>query len=250
MLSFNFFDSNEWEVVSNEAMKDTIKKMREALEKSNDFIDTMRNKIATLEADNDTLRNLNENNTTKIDNQSKEITHLLKAQKKLKAEIIDKEQIISSLDANNSMLLKKVRELNEGIRNSEDLTWKQKYDALQKKCQEYKNSESDATENTIAALVKENKELKEEVNLYIGVCNTKHEEVKALVKAVNIKRIEEKEKQISKDLNVIINSKNKLLDEYMTKCDNLERKYAVLRGKLVSIGELANKIDDVILSEE
>lgn len=188
---------------------------------------------------------------------------------------------------------KQLRELNAAITKSnktikEDLTWKQKYDALlqsseqaigalQKKCQEYKNAD------TIDALVKENKELKEEVNIYIGVCNTKHEEVKALPKAVrcpwgdnaeiisaktaHIKELEEEKKaiekrcreaekalehakQVSKDLNVIINSKNKLIDVYMTKWYNLERKYAVLRGKLVSIGQLANKIDDVILSEE
>lgn len=156
MLSFNFFDSNDWEVVSNEAMKDmikeldkTIKKMREELFKSNDVIDAMKNKIATLEADNDALRNLNKNMksliknngiislsselNTKIDNQSKEITHLLKAQEKLKAEIVDKEQIISSLDAKCNTLSKKVRKLSEGIRNSDDLSWKAKYDSL-KKC--------------------------------------------------------------------------------------------------------------------
>lgn len=223
-----------------------------------------------------------------IEAQGKQLRELNAAITKSNKTIKKYEREKKDLQERNALLVKKVDELNEGIHNSEDLTWKQKYDALlqsseqaigalQKKCQEYKNAD------TIDALVKENKELKEEVNIYIGVCNTKHEEVKALPKAVRcpwgdnaeiisaktarIKELEEEKKaiekrcreaekalehakQVSKDLNVIINSKNKLIDVYMTKWYNLERKYAVLRGKLVSIGQLANKIDDVILSEE
>ena len=186
-----------------------------------------------------------------------------------------------SLQKSNSNLIKKVDELNNGIRDPEDLSWKQKYDALlhgseqaiaalQKKCQEYKHSEDDATISAIEtlsetnkkleesnkrlknrrdelirqcdelymaneefnekyedleknrdellaerdALRNENNELKEEVNLYIGLCTTKHEEVEALAKAVRcplgnnaeiisvktarIKELEEKNKKLER----------------------------------------------------
>lgn len=235
---------------------------------------------------------------------------------------------------------KQLRELNKTIEkyereketlqksNSEDLTWKQKYEALlhsseqaigalQKKCQEYKNAETDATVKTIETLVKENKELeekvkrldtrinelivlcdeeydnnkklkeknkkidaleeenkelKEEINLYIGVCNTKHEEVKALAKAgrcpwgnnaeiisaktariKELKRQLEDEKQVSKDLNTIINSKNNLLDEYMTKCNKFEselmdyiKENSKLRAKIARIGGMCDGIKKIV----
>ena len=242
------------------------------------------------------------------------------------------------LQERNSCLYKKVVELNNGIHNSEDLTWKQKYEALlhsseqaigalQKKCQEYKNAETDATAKTIETLVKENKELEEknkkiEENFKklehrrnelitrgneLSAENKKLEAEKKIaddrwweaekeltsMKLANkklergtiehlekrcreVEKALEDEKQVNKDLNAIINSKNKLLDEYMTKANKLEHNYkeevimkeqfkttcveqeitiehlkeevfdyirlnAVLRGKLVSIGELANK---------
>ena len=276
--------------------------------------------------------------------------------RELNAAIGKYEREKKELQNSNSYLVKKVDELNEGIRNSEDLTWKQKYDALlqsseqaigalQKKCQEYKNSESDAITSTIETLTKTNKELEEENKALKEVRRPWGDNAEIIsAKTVRIKELEEKnkklehnynelinqrntlcyenkkleranldlgdtiglyveefkklkedlerEKQVSKDLNVIINSKNKLLDEYMTKCDNLEHNYneevgmkeqfkrtcfkhertiesqnstikylkgqvsdyvrlnARLRGKLVSIGELVNKIDDIILSEE
>lgn len=255
-----------------------------------------------------------------IEAQGKQLRELNAAIAKRNATIEKYEREKKELQERNTYLIKKVQELNEGIRDSEDLTWKQKYDALlqsseqaigalQKKCQEYKNAD------TIDALVKENNELKEKneklkknVNSAYGVASrTKDYSISFLEN--HIKTLEEEneklkedkkvieknfayEMQVSKDLNVIINSKNKLLDEYMTKCNNLEHNYkeevrmkerlkticfrrertiesqnstikylkgqvadhvrlnAVLRGKLVSIGELANKIDDVILSEE
>ena len=149
-----------------------------------------------------------------------------------KNETIEKcEREKESLRNANNCLFKKVSELKEGIRDSEDLTWKQKYDALlqsseqaigslQKKCQEYKNAD---TINTLAktarikGLEEKNKKL-ERANLDLGdTIGLYIEEFKKL------KADLEKEKQVSKDLNTIINSKNKLLDEYMTKCNNLEQ---------------------------
>ena len=352
-----------------------------------------------------------------IEAQGKQLRELNAAITKRNATIGKYEREKKELQNSNNYLGKKVNELNQGIRNPEDLTWKQKYDALlqsseqaigalQKKCQEYKNSESDAITSTIETLTKTNKELedyiselenevaglkkelafwktddkrsffgesfdmhsiydlnrlegviahkiksydskiyslmaerdkykessetyrlklmvaerqvsndyiseleeknkklKKQVNSAYGVIslsselNTKidnqSKEITRLLKNQETLKAEmvNKEKIIS-SLDAIINHKNKLLDEYMTKCDNLERNYkeearmkeqfkcicfkhertiasqnstikylkgkvydyvrlnAVLRGKLVSIGELANKIDDVILSEE
>ena len=108
-----------------------------------------------------------------IEAQGKQLRELNAAITKRNATIEKYEYKNKDLRERNALLLKKVDELNEGIRDSEDLTWKQKYDALlqsseqaigalQKKCQEYKNSESDVITNTIETLVKENNELKEE----------------------------------------------------------------------------------------
>lgn len=148
----------------------------------------------------------------------------------------------------NSTLFKKVQELEEGIRDSEDLTWKQKYEALlhsseqaigalQKKCQEYKNSESDAITSTIETLTKvnielkeKNKKLEERRDGLKRMCEDIMVEKNAIIhKLEEDKKVIEKnfeyEQQINKNLNTIINSKNKLLDEYMTKCNNLEHNY-------------------------
>lgn len=165
-----------------------------------------------------------------------------------KNETIEKcEREKESLRNANNCLFKKVSELKEGIRDSEDLTWKQKYDALlqsseqaigslQKKCQEYKNTDIintlakavrypwgdnaeiiSAKTARIKGLEEKNKKL-ERANLDLGdTIGLYIEEFKKL------KADLEKEKQVSKDLNTIINSKNKLLDEYMTKCNNLEQ---------------------------
>lgn len=181
------------------------------------------------------------------------------------------------LQERNSYLYEKVVELNNGIRDSEDLTWKQKYEALmhsseqaicalQKKCQEYKKSESDAITITIETLVKENKELKEknknmetvlknnsdyiseledrvkrlearnkelirlcdkeyDKNNEIEERNKKLEEEKKIAndRWWETEKALEDEKRTSKNLNAIINNKNKLLDEYMTKCNNLKK---------------------------
>lgn len=147
MLSFNFFDSIEWEAISNEALIDfmlakiaTLESHNDALRSDNKNMETIIkdkcNYISELEATNEKLLIqdgvcINSNLNTKIANQSKEITRLLKNQEKLKAEVANDEKTISALQSNNAMLLKKIEELYAGIRNSEDLTWKEKYDELE-----------------------------------------------------------------------------------------------------------------------
>lgn len=85
-----------------------------------------------------------------IEAQGKQLRELNAAITKRNKTIEKYEHEKKDLQERNSCLYKKVVELNNGIRNSEDLTWKQKYDALlhsseqaigalQKKCQEYKN---------------------------------------------------------------------------------------------------------------
>lgn len=253
-----------------------------------------------------------------IEAQGKQLRELNAAITKRNKTIEKYEREKKDLQERNSYLSKKVNELNIGIRDSEDLTWKQKYDALlhsseqaigalQKKCQEYKNSESDAITSTIETLIKENNELKERNKKLeerrdelIKQCDALYDENKELKEKFEslpfscfedynlCRRISERcreaekaleeERQVNKNLNVIINSKNKLLDEYMTKYNNLERDYkkhertierqnsmikylrgrvadyirlnSVLISKLESVEELANEIDDVILSEE
>ena len=86
-----------------------------------------------------------------IEAQGKQLRELNAAITKRNSTIEKYEREKKELQNSNNYLGKKVNELNEGIRNSEDLTWKQKYDALlysseqaiealQKKCQEYKNA--------------------------------------------------------------------------------------------------------------
>lgn len=291
-----------------------------------------------------------------IEAQGKQLRELNAAITKRNATIEKYEREKKELQTRIFLLGKKVNELNQGIRDSEDLTWKHKYDvllqsseqaigALQKKCQEYKNSESDAITSTIETLIKTNKELEEKnkklehdynelikqrnglyyenkkleranldlgdtIGLYVEEFKKIKEENKALkevrrpwgdnaeiisAKTARIKELEEKNKTIEENFKKLERRRNELiirvnelsvenkkleaekkiaddrwweaekaletekqisnnkireLDEHMTKCNNLERKCAVLRGKLISIGQLANKIDDVILSEE
>lgn len=129
-----------------------------------------------------------------IEAQGKQLRELNKTIEKKNKTIEKYEREIESFRRANSNLFNKVCELNEGIRDSEDLTWKQKYEALlqsseqaicalQKKCQEYKNSESDAITSTIDTLVKENNEFKE------------------------------KNKKLEKRRNELINQANELYDE-------------------------------------
>lgn len=239
-----------------------------------------------------------------IEAQGKQLRELNAAIAKRNKTIYKYECEKKDLQERNSYLYKKVVELNNGIRDSEDLTWKQKYEALRKKCQEYKNSESDAITSTIETLTKANNELNNRRAGLIRQCDALYDENKEL-KEKN-KKIEENFKKLEHRRNELIirvnelraeNKKletekktacdgwwkaekaledtNKLLDEYMTKygvasrtrdgyISEFENKVKelkwqvadrvrlnnVLKSKLVSIGELADKINDVILSEE
>lgn len=200
-----------------------------------------------------------------IEAQGKQLKELNAAITKKNATIEKYEYENKNLRESKALLLKKVDELNEGIRDSEDLTWKQKYDALlqsseqaigalQKQSQEYKNSESDATTSTIEILTKTNKEFEEknkkiehDYNELVKQRNTLYYENKKLERTnldlgdtiglyveefKKLKEDLEKEKQVSKDLNVIINCKNKLLDIYMTKCNKLEERRDELKKEL------------------
>lgn len=197
------------------------------------------------------------------------------------------------LQERNALLGKKVNELNQGIRNHEDLTWKQKYDALlhsseqaigalQKKCQEYKNADTiDALAKAVrcpwgdnaeiisakTARIKEleerNKKLEERRDELKKMCEDIMVEKNAIIKELEEekKAIEkrcreaekalEHEKQVSKDLVVIINHKNNLLDEDMLESiyfrhektiKKLERDNDILRGKVNEISDLAESI--------
>ena len=241
-----------------------------------------------------------------IEAQGKQLRELDAAITKKNATIDKYERAKKELQNSNNYLVKKVDELNQGIRNSEDLTWKQKYDALlqsseqaigalQKKCQEYKNADTidalakavrcpwgdnaeiiSAKTARIKELEKENKKLErsnldlgDTIGLYVeefkklkdyiseleakvkdleaanekllvqdrvrnGVIslssdlNTKidnqSKEITRLLKNQETLKAEIVNKeQIISSLDATINHKNKLLDEYMTKCNNLEQ---------------------------
>lgn len=156
------------------------------------------------------------------------------------------------LQERNSCLYKKVVELNNGIRDSEDLTWKQKYEALlhsseqaigalQKKCQEYKNDAVPSVAKAVHCPWGDNSEI---ISAKTARIKELEEEKKAIEKRCReAEKALEDEKQVSKDLNVIINSKNNLLDEYMTKYNNLEYNYkAEVRHNEV----LKNSLDNYI----
>lgn len=179
MLEFTFFDSYEWEALSNDAevnaLRAKIKALECEIEMDNAAADVMQNKIATLEEDNAILRASNEklktivkSNSdyiseleererkgvislsselnTKVENQRKQIYYL---EKKIDCQakvIVEKEGVISEKNTQLANANKKIDELIEGIRTSDDKTWKQKYDSLvisttevAKKCEMYRN---------------------------------------------------------------------------------------------------------------
>lgn len=105
-----------------------------------------------------------------IEAQGKQLRELNAAITKKNATIAKYGREKEDLRQRNCLLVKKVDELNNGIHDADDLSWKQKYDALrhgseqaiaalQKKCQEYKHSEDDATMSAIETLSEANKKL-------------------------------------------------------------------------------------------
>lgn len=185
-----------------------------------------------------------------IEAQGKQLRELNAAIAKRNATIEKYEHEKESLRNASNCLFKKVQELNEGIRDSEDLTWKQKYDALVKKNKKFEERRDGLKKMYVDIMVEKNaiikgleeksKKLEHDYNELVKQRNGLYYENKKLERsnldlgdtiglyAEEFKKLKEdleKEKQVSKDLNVIINSKNKLLDEYMTKCNNLEHNY-------------------------
>ena len=160
-----------------------------------------------------------------IEAQGKQLRELDAAITKKNATIKKYEREKKELQNSNNYLVKKVNELNEGIRDSEDLTWKQKYDALlqsseqaigalQKKCQEYKNSESDAITSTIETLTKTNKELEEENKALKEVRRPWGDNAEIIsAKTVRIKELEEKNKKLEHDYNELVKQRNGLYYE-------------------------------------
>lgn len=153
-----------------------------------------------------------------IEAQGKQLRELNMTIEKKNKTIEKYEREKKELQKNNSYLIKKVDELNEGIRNSKDLTWKQKYDALlhsskqaigalQKKCQEYKNDAVPSVAKAVRCPWGNNAEI-------------------ISAKTIRIKELEEKlknEVRANKDLNTIINSKVKRIEKLEEENKKLER---------------------------
>lgn len=141
-----------------------------------------------------------------IEAQGKQLRELDAAITKKNATIEKYERAKKELRERNDLLLKKVDELNEGIRDSEDLTWKQKYEALlqsseqaigalQKKCQEYKNADTiDALAKAVRCPWGDNAEI-------------------ISAKTVRIKELEEKNKKLEHDYNELVKQRNGLYYE-------------------------------------
>ena len=71
--------------------------------------------------------------TEKVLNQRKELARLNKVLEKERKRNKELEELYSHAQGDVSMLNMKVMELNQGIRDSTDLTWKEKYDELEAK---------------------------------------------------------------------------------------------------------------------
>lgn len=118
MLSFTFFDSAEW--TTGEISLD---RNPEDIQYENDVLCAATKRASTV------IDRLNK----KVLNQQKELANLNKVLEKERKRNKELEELYSGAQKDVSMLNLKVMELNEGVRNSNDLTWKEKYDELNKK---------------------------------------------------------------------------------------------------------------------
>jgi predicted nucleic acid-binding Zn-ribbon protein len=199
---------------------ETISELRNGIEK-------MRDHISELE--------------TKIVNQSKEITRLLKNQEKLKAEVANDEKTIFAHQTNNAMLLKKIEELYAGIRNSDDLTWKEKYDELETK---YK-ADSDALNAVTSKMrmrMKDNneqndetcKKLWEDINHISERCRIAEDKVKSLEAAIEGYEIKvrklEKELKTEQTRNASLSNKMQKHRQVLFEIDDLIKKNGYRKG--------------------
>jgi septal ring factor EnvC (AmiA/AmiB activator) len=146
MLRFTFFGSAEW--TTDSVSKELYSKLeKERNEPINEQIQD-RGYIAKLENENKVLKarlkdaigidyadstdyisQLSKN----VLNQRKELRNLNKALERERKRNKELEELYSGAQKDVSMLNLKVMELNQGIRNSTDLTWKEKYDELEAK---------------------------------------------------------------------------------------------------------------------
>lgn len=198
-----------------------------------------------------------------VENQGKQLRDLNNRCKKLTDTILDKEKEIESYKNANKNLYQKVCELNDGIRSSEDLTWKQKYDlavkekecavnALQNKCKFLENQMAKIEENfkklerkrnelidknnkleranldqgdTIGMYVEEFKKLKDE-NEKLKSANALYvDDLKTLRKEVEFYK--------NKEFNIKNKALHDLLREYIMRCEELEIKLEIAESKVV-----------------
>lgn len=137
---------------------ETISELKKELKEKQDYIKTLEDRIASqrtaiksyenqkldaqlryyseykediMEKDN-TIAQLEARN----ENQRKELANLNKVLERERKKNKELEQLYSSAQRDVSMLNLKVMELNQGIRSSTDLTWKEKYDELKEKYRE------------------------------------------------------------------------------------------------------------------
>lgn len=180
-----------------------------------------------------------------IEAQGKQLRELNMTIEKKNKTIENYESEKKDLQERNSCLYKKVVELNNGIRNSEDLTWKQKYEALlhsseqaigalQKKCQKYKNSESDAITSTIETLVKTNKELER-----------KNERLKE-----NFEKLEHNYNELINQHNVLVDENKKLERSNLDLGDTIGLYVEEFKKLKNYISELEAKVKDLEAANE
>lgn len=133
---------------------ETISELREQLAAKQDYIKTLEERIASQRIANKSIEDqkldaqlrcgiyredvMERDNTIKQlethnENQRKELTNLNKVLERERKRNKELEELYSSAQKDVSMLNLKVMELNQGIRDSADLTWKEKYDELNAK---------------------------------------------------------------------------------------------------------------------
>lgn len=144
MLSFTFFDSDEWttDSISKELYSKLEKERNELINEQiqdRGYIAKLENENKVLKArlkdaigidytdSTDYIAQLNKN----VLNQRKELRNLNKTLERERKRNKELEELYSNAQRDVSMLNLKVMELNQGIRDSADLTWKEKYDAIE-----------------------------------------------------------------------------------------------------------------------
>lgn len=146
MLSFTFFDSAEWttDSVSKELYSKREKERNELINEQiqdRGYIVKLENENKVLKArlkeaigidytdSTDYIAQLHKN----VLNQRKELRNLNKALERERKRNKELEELYSGSQSSVAMLNMKVMELNQGIRDSDYLTWKEKYDELNSK---------------------------------------------------------------------------------------------------------------------